>query len=681
MAAIALLSLAACAAAADELVVRVSPTEAHALPGGSVMFEAAVYDGEGARVPADVTWSVIPPRVGSMGGDGRFVAGGEQGRAIVRATAVYGEATGAGHSVVSVSGQPPSRLSVTVEPSRAVVGIGEEQQFDATAADPLTGEPVYAEFEWVVIPERLGSVDASGLFSAGERGGSGRVAVRANDGEREGIGAAEVVVGAPPGPGVLVSVAPRTATVSPGSEFSFTAVVTDASGNPLEADVSWDVMPRRLGVVDPDGLFTAGPDEGAGRIVATVATSEGPARGFARVEVRLPGPAGVRVHIRPREAAVTLGGEVQFEVLAMGPDGEPLDVPVQWSVRPEWIGAIDPDGLFTAADEMPEPSADGGWIGAVTASVETNEGQASAAARVVVRDSAPVRRLRVYPRRPVVAPGQEIQFEARVMGAEGPTDWTTEWAVFPRELGIITPEGLFTANPAFGDPASHEFGAHEGAVVARATFPDGSTLTDRAHVRVRPPGHPVSVRVRPALAIVVPGQTIHFEAEVLGPSGELLDLPVYWNVRPENLGHISPEGDFTAADVYIEPESWNRPRGHVVAEVRIGAGQVFRGVAAVVVDMADPQVFVHISPRSATILEGESFQFQVEAVTADGTPVDMDFEWRMIDSTLGAVDAGGLVIAAADIPSGHTRRTTVVVGGVHEGRLYTDFATIHVTRN
>ena len=68
-------------------------------------------------------------------------------------------------------------------------------------------------------------------------------------------------------------------------------------------------------------------------------------------------------------------------------------------------------------------------------------------------------------------------------------------------------------------------------------------------------------------------------------------------------------------------------------------------------------------------------------VTADGTPVDMDFEWRMIDSTLGAVDAGGLVIAAADIPSGHTRRTTVVVGGVHEGRLYTDFATVHVTRN
>ena len=212
------------------------------------------------------------------------------------------------------------------------------------------------------------------------------------------------------------------------------------------------------------------------------------------------------------------------------------------------------------------------------------------------------------------------------------------------------------------------------------TFADGSTLTDRAHVRVRPPGHPVSVRVRPALAVVVPGQTTQFEAEILGPSGELLDLPVHWDVRPENLGHISPEGVFTAADLYIEPESWNRPRGQVVAEVRIGAGQVFRGAAAVVFDMADPQVFVHVTPRSATILEGETFQFQAEAITSDGTPVDMDFEWRIVDSTVGTVDAGGLVTAATNIPSGHPRRTTVIVGGVHEGRLYTDFATIHVTR-
>lgn len=683
LAVLATLALASGALATDELTVRVSPTRAHALPGGEVTFVASVYDSEGEAVAADVVWSVIPSRVGAMKSDGRFVAGAEPGRAIVRALAVYGEATGAGHSVIEVGSEPPARLVVTIDPPSAVVEAGGHERFSATVRDPVTGDPVEADLRWVVIPQRLGSIDSiddTALFTAGDHEGAGRVAVRVTAGEREGVGDAAVVVGTPPGPGVRVNVVPVHALLSPGEEFQFNAVVTDESGNPLDADVEWSVMPRRLGVIGTDGLFTAGPDEGVGRIVAAVATSGGPARGFARVEIRRAGPAGVRVRIRPREAAVVLGGDVQFEAIAVGPDGEPLDVPIEWSVRPVWIGAIGADGLFTASDGMPTPPGDGGWIGAVTASVETNEGTASDAARIVVRDAGPSLRLRIHPNRPIVAPGQEIRFETRVMGAEGPIDWTTEWAVFPRELGIITPDGLFTANPAFGDPASHEFGPHEGVVGARATFPDGSTLTDRAHVRVRIPGHPVSVRVRPALAIVVPGQTTHFEAEVLGPNGEMLDLPVFWDVRPENLGTISPDGDFTAAGLHIEPVSWQRPKGYVVAEVRVGSGQVFRGVAAIVFDLPDPQVFVHISPRSVVLSEGESFQFQAEATTGDGAVADMNFEWRVVDQTLGTISATGLFTAAAAIPPSHSRRTTVIAGGIYGERLYADFATVRVTR-
>ncbi len=679
LALLAVVSLVSTALAADELRVRVSPTKANALPGGEVAFAATAYDGSGDVVAADITWSVIPPRVGAIGSNGRFVAGDEPGRAIVRALAMYGEAAGAGHSVVEVSSEPPARLTVTVDPPSAIVEAGDQKQFGATVTDPMTGAAVAAELRWVVIPEHVGSIDGAGLFTAADREGAGRVAVRATAGDREGVGNATVVVGTPPGPGVEVSVAPTSTLVSPGEESRFSAVVTDGSGHPLDADVEWSVMPRRLGVVGPEGLFTAGPDEGVGRIVATVATSGGPARGFARVEIRRSGPAGVMVRIRPREAAVTLGGGVQFEATAIGPDGEPLDVPMEWSVRPVWLGSISADGSFSAADEMPEPPTDGSWIGAVTASVETNEGAAGDAARVVVRDSAPTHRLRISPKRPVLAPGQELQFEARVMGAEGPTDWTTEWAVFPRELGIITPDGLFTANPAFGDPASHEFGPHEGVVGATATLPDGSTLSDRAHVRITVPGNPVSVRVRPGLAIVIPGQTTQFEVEILGPNGEMLDLPVFWDVRPEHLGHISPDGEFTAAELNIEPESWQRPKGYVVAEVRVGS-QVFRGSAAVVFDLADPEVSVHVSPRSVSVSEGESFQFQVEATSGDGAVVDMDFEWRVADPALGAVDAAGLFTAATNVPNGQSMRTTVIAGGVYNGRLYADFATVRVTR-
>jgi len=371
---------------------------------------------------------------------------------------------------------------------------------------------------------------------------------------------------------------------------------------------------------------------------------------------------------------------VQFEAVVLGPEGEPLDIPVEWSVRPAWLGAIGADGFFTATDEMPEPAENGGWVGAVVASVETNEGVASDAARVLVRaDGAPLR-LRIRPHRAVVTPGEDVQFETLVIGTEEPADWTTEWAVFPRDLGTITIDGLFTANPAYGDPSSGEFGPHEGAVGALVVLPDGSTLTDRAHVRVVLPGQPLRVHVRPVYAIVPPNESVAFEAVVIGPDGDPVDLPVTWHVQPDRVGTVSPDGVFTAADAAIQPDGWNRPRGTVVAEVRAGGGRVARGSAVVVVDLPDPQVFVRISPKSVTLELGESLEFQAEASLGDGTPVELSFEWRVSDPVLGTVTPDGVFTAATSVPSGHGRRTTVVVGGVYEGRLYWDFATVRVDR-
>jgi hypothetical protein len=674
-----LLLLTTIADASAELTVEVSPARAYAAPGGEVLFSATVHE-DGNEVAPDVGWSVIPPRVGTIGGDGRFVAGDRPGRAIIRALAVHGGATGAGHAVLEVGPAPPARLSVQIEPLSAVLEPGGEQRFSFTATDPLTGAEVEAEARWVVIPEGLGSISEAGLFTAAEDDGAGRIAVRATSNGREGVGDATIVVGSPPEPGARVSIAPPHALVAPGESFQFDVTVVDGAGDPISADVEWMVMPARLGSVDESGLFAAGPDEGVGRLVASVATREGPARGFASVEIRRPGPGGVTVRIRPREAAVALGGDVQFEALVAGPDGEPLDVPVEWSVHPPWIGTIDADGRFAAYDDMPEASANGAWIGTVSASVETHAGLASDAARVIVRDAGPGTRLKIDPRRPIVAPGQEIQFEARVIGAGEPIEWTTEWAVFPGHLGTITPGGLFTANPVFADASSNEFGPHEGVVAARATLADGSTLTDRAHVRVRIPGQPVRVSVRPAFAIVPPGESVEFDAVVMGPDGNEIDLPVLWKANPEHLGRISPEGVFTAADVNVQPDSWQRPRGTVIAEVRIPGGRVFRGAAIVVIDLPDPQLLVHVSPKSVTLKEGDSVQFQAEASLIDGTPIHVDFEWRVTDPLVGMVDDSGFFKAALSIPEGHARRTTVLVGCVYEGRLYWDFATVRVSQ-
>ena len=672
-----LLVAAGRALAVDELRVNLTPARAFVRLDGEARFAAVVRDPDGEIIDAEIAWSVIPPRLGRIEGDGRFVAAGLAGRGIVRAAASHGGMGGAGHAVVEVGSEGPARLAVEVHPGSAVLEPGGVARFEAVVTDPVTGEELDAGTSWVIIPPELGTIDAAGSFTAGDAAGAGRVAVRATYGGRDGVGDAGGVVGSPSEADVRVEVAPRHALVAPGEEFRFEAVVTDASGDPIEAEVEWLLVPARLGVVDAGGAFIAGPEESVGRVVASVATREGPARGFANVEVRRPGPGGVRVRVRPREVALDTGGDVQFEASVIGPDGEPLDVPVDWAVRPAWLGTIDADGYLAVSEDMAEPSVNGGWGGTVVASIETSEGTATDASRVVVRDAGGTLRLRIRPHRPVVAPAEEVQFESIVIGAEDPADWTTEWAVFPRDLGTVTPDGLFTANPAFGDPNSGQFGPHEGAVGARAILPDGTTLLDRARVRVRIPGQPVRIRVRPGFAIVPPNESFQFDAVVLGPGGQEIDLPVTWRVAPPRLGHVAPDGTFTAADVPIDPGSWQRPRGQIVAELRMG-GHVARGSAVVVIDLPDPEAVVRISPKSVTIDPGGSFQFQAETFLEDGTPIELDLEWRVADDVLGSVTQDGLFTAASEIPQGHGRRTTVIAGGLYQGRIYWDFGTVRV---
>jgi hypothetical protein len=53
----------------------------------------------------------------------------------------------------------------------------------------------------------------------------------------------------------------------------------------------------------------------------------------------------------------------------------------------------------------------------------------------------------------------------------------------------------------------------------------------------------------------------------------------------------------------------------------------------------------------------------------------------VVDPVLGTVDAGGLFTAAQNVPDEHARRTTVIAGGIYDGRLYAGFASVRVARD
>ncbi len=665
---------------ADEgLSVLVSPNRAHTVLDGSVRFTATALDGYGGEIAAELAWSVIPPRLGRITPDGLFTSAGIAGRGVVRVVATRGREMGAGHAVVEVGGEPSLRLSVVVRPPAAAFAQGETGEFDAIVTDPSTGAVLPADLTWMVVPDHLGSLDATGLFTASGEAGAGRIVVRALHEDREGLGDAGVVIGDASGPDIKVRVIPRHALLRPGEESRFGVRVTDSSGDPLDVEVDWSIIPARLGVIDYDGLFTAGREDGVGRVIATVVTEAGPVRDMALVEVKRPGPGGVRIALAPGQVALAPEGDVQFEATVIGPEGDELEIPVDWRVRPDWLGSITADGFFTASAEYPEPSANGGWMGGVVASIETGDGAVAEVARVFIRESGPPLRLDIRPQQPRIAPGDDVQFETEVVGADDSIDWTNEWAVFPENLGAITPEGLFIANPAFGDPNSGEFGSHEGVVAARATLSDGSILTDLAHVRVRLPGQPVRIRVTPVYSVVPVGESREFVATVIGTGGDVLEAPVTWRVVPERLGIISPDGIFTAADLPIDPGEWQRPHGSIIAEVRAPGGQVFRGIAIIVLDLPDPEIRIHVTPRSATVEPAESVGFSAEVSDIEGNPVELPVVWHVVDEVVGTIGPDGVFTASGSVPGGGTHSTRIAAGVVFAGRTYWDFAKVRVS--
>jgi hypothetical protein len=660
--------------------VDVTPGVASASFGEQVQFDAEVYDSEGNPVDAPIYWEVVPRRIGEVSSDGLFTAGDKAGRGLVRAMVTLEDGQGVGHALVRVGIEPWERLVVRIDPRRGVTDPGGTIQYEVTVVDPVENEEVDATVEWDVLPEGLGTIDQSGLLTAADRRGVGRVIARATYGEKEGLGEAIAVVGPVLGPGVKVKVRPPKALVHFGEEFQFDVVVLDRQGQEIpDAEVEWSVVPEELGMITPDGLFTAGEVALMGRVVATVATEDGVERGFSQVVV-----AGtersVVVRLRPRALVVNPGEVVQMEAEVIGPDGEPIDVPVEWLVRPAEIGEISPDGYFTAGD-LPEGTDVA--AGEIVASVDTDQGTAADVSRVTLTSRVAGPKLVVRPRFVRVLPGDEVQFSAEVI-AEDYDGAPITWSVRPPEIGTITADGLFTASEFLAEAAgSSEFGRRVGVVIAETELSDGTPIAGRAHVVVGGHGPDVKVIVRPRIAMVPLCGGRFFTATILGPAGNEIEanVPVRWSVEPPRLGTVTPVGGQAAYFSAYCPEndlatSPGPSRGKVIAEIRMGRNKVYRGAADVVIIEPEKALRVSIHPKNVTVAAGGEVQFEITVHDRHGTEVtDYEAEWFVKPPELGRMIGPEGLFEAAMRPE-HGIVFVKVVDSL--GRLGGNFANVRV---
>jgi len=150
---------------------------------------------------------------------------------------------------------------IAINTNNVTLKTGESQQVTATVLD-AAGNQVNLPISWSVSDERIGSITADGVFTAGSSTGYWAEGIRANV-SADGLGGtATVAVGIDPlGPVVAaVALSPDSVTLKPGQTQNFQVILIDQYGarqSANQSNIEWETT---VGTMN-GSVLTAGTDE------------------------------------------------------------------------------------------------------------------------------------------------------------------------------------------------------------------------------------------------------------------------------------------------------------------------------------------------------------------------------------------------------------------------------------
>jgi hypothetical protein len=490
--------------------LQVSPNPAEVQVNTVVAFTV-----QGLEPGGSLNWEVIPATLGNIDQSGLFTASVKPGRGMIRAIAKNkdGRAT-LGHAMIKVLGNKSVRLTVSVSPTRAETKIGETLRFAARII--LPDENI--KTEWLVIPNDLGSIDAQGNFMATGTG-KGRIVVIAKGTGKYGLGQAQLnILPSGKASSLSVVVSPKRIKLQPKNRIRLAVQVQDPEGQTVRARLRYTLSPPELGTIDQDGNFTVGEKAGLG--IIKVEAASGYALGSDRVFVIVSEKSSrYQIKLKPRQMVMEARSSAKFEVEVWDENGSPVIPPaLDWKVIPEGLGSITPLGLFTAGDRI--------LSGKIVAQLpaEFGRGQDVASVKIQSKDR---RTIRINPPKASLKPGQMMQFSAAISDSRGKPagDQRITWKLQPDNLGIITPQGLFTAGAA----------ARSGLVIAELPPEFGAT---RAIAPVVISSYQIKISAPPNQYNIHTGEQVTFAASVRDANGnDLSSSAVFeWEVKSTASG-------------------------------------------------------------------------------------------------------------------------------------------------
>ncbi len=332
------------------------------IPGSPVIssFSAAASTIQPGQSTA-LNWSVtgatslsIAPGVGTVTGSSVTVTPSATTTYTLTATNSAGSA--AATTTVTVSSTPV--VSVTISPLSATVAIGAAKQFTATVSGTTNTAVV-----WTATG---GSINSSGLYTAGATAGSFTVTATSVQDSTKGASAAITISAPQP---VSVTVAPTSTTVFVNGTQQFTATVSNATNTA----VTWTATG---GTISSGGLYTAGATSGSFAVTATsvqdtsksasasVAVVTATSTGHPRMILDAPTLAALRTRAQNRTAewtalkavcdSFTGGGTVNFP----GENGYPNPPSVGEGYQGSgYVEAILPLSLCYQTTRLSDPAA------------------------------------------------------------------------------------------------------------------------------------------------------------------------------------------------------------------------------------------------------------------------------------------------------------------------------------
>lgn len=407
--------------------ITVSPDPSSMAVGATRQFAAVGRDAGGNLVNFIPTWSIVAGG-GSVNDAGLFTAGTASGTFANTVQASFEGLTGA----ATVTVTPGPLASITVTPNPTTLSVGLTRLFTAVGRD-ANGNPVAITPTWS-IEAGGGTINSSGLFTAGSTPGTFTETVQAAVGSMTGTATVIVTSGAL----ASITVTPNPATMGIGGTQQFTAVGKDAGGNVVAITPTWAVVAGGGSVNLTTGLFSAG--NVTGTYTNTVRASVGGLAGFATVNVT--SGALATITVSPTPVSVQTNGTQQF--IAVGKDGSGNE----FLITPTWSvvnggGSINASsGLFTA----------GITAGTFNNTVRATSGGVSGFATVTVTAVAPsLATITVTPDPANLLPNATQQFSA--VGRDGLGNLfpiSPVWSVENGGGSINAITGLFTAGALEG---------------------------------------------------------------------------------------------------------------------------------------------------------------------------------------------------------------------------------------